>query len=85
YQYKKAGVIVSNIVPDTTIQTALFDNIDRVKHEKVMLAMDNINKKYGRNTLKIAVMGKGREWRLRQERLSPSYTTKWEQIINIYV
>ena len=30
-------------------------------------------------------MGKGREWRLRQERLSPSYTTKWEQIINIYV
>lgn len=29
YQYKKAGVIVWNIVPDSAIQTNLFDTIDR--------------------------------------------------------
>ena len=85
YQYKKAGVIVSNIVPDNAVQTALFDEIDREKHNKVMLTMDNINKKYGRNTLKVAAMGKNREWKLKQEKLSRAYTTKWQDIINVKV
>jgi len=45
--------------------------------------MDEINGKYGRNTVKFAVQGSGVRWKLRQEKLSPSYTTRWEDIIKV--
>ena len=45
YQYKKAGVIVWNIVPDSAIQTNLFDTIDRDKQSRLAAAIDAINRK----------------------------------------
>jgi len=41
-----------------------------------MFVMDNINERYGRNTLKFASMGDGKAWQIKQERLSPCYTTR---------
>ena len=36
YQYKKAGVILGGIIPDTHVQSNLFDSIDRKKSLKIM-------------------------------------------------
>lgn len=55
YQYKKAGVIVWNIVPDSAIQTNLFNTIDRDKQSSLAAAIDAINHKNGHNTIKVAV------------------------------
>jgi len=85
YHYKKAGVIVSGIVPESGIQTSLFDNTDRTKHAQALAAMDAINEKHGRDTVKLAILGKRRQWKLRQEKLSPFYTTNWSDIITIQV
>jgi DNA polymerase V len=85
YSYKKAGVIVSGISTNQHIQTSLFDTIDREKHNRLMAAMDKINNKYGRGTVKIAAQGAGRKWKLRQEKVSPKYTTSWSDIITIKV
>ena len=87
YRYKKAGVLALDIVPENQVQGALFDRVDRAKHAAVMKTLDVINSKYGRDTLKIAAQGTGKDkkWRLRQEKLSPSYTTKWEDIIAVRV
>ncbi|MGE5604891.1 MAG: Y-family DNA polymerase [Bacteroidota bacterium] len=85
YRYKKAGVLALDIVPEDQVQGALFDRVDRDKHAAVMKTLDAINSKYGRDTLKIAAQGSGKKWRLRQEKLSPSYTTKWDDIITIRV
>ncbi|QKG80358.1 Y-family DNA polymerase [Tenuifilum thalassicum] len=85
YSYKKAGVIVSGISTNQHIQTSLFDTIDREKHNRLMAAMDKINDKYGRGTVKIAAQGAGRKWKLRQEKVSPKYTTSWSDIITIKV
>jgi len=85
FKYKKAGVIVSGIVPDENIQLALFDNYDRTKHSEALKVMDKINEKYGRDTLKIASLGFNRKWKLRQDLLSPSYTTNWLQILTVKV
>jgi len=85
YRYKKAGVVLSGISSTEFIQTALFDEIDRNKHKQVMTAMDNLNARYGRNVVRIAAQGSGRKWKLRQERLSPCYTTRWDDLININV
>ena len=57
YQYKKAGVIVWNIVPDSAIQTNLFDTIDHDKQSRLVAAIESINRKDGHNTIKVAVQG----------------------------
>ncbi len=85
YRYKKAGVVLFDIVPETSIQGSLFDNVNRPKHDQIMKTLDQINSKYGRDTLKLAVQGSGKKWGLRQEKLSPCYTTRWEDILTIKV
>lgn len=85
YRYKKAGVLVFDIVPENQVQGSLFDNVDRGKHAEIMKTLDQINSKYGRDTLKIAVLGSGQKWKLRQEKLSPCYTTNWDDIITVRV
>lgn len=83
YRFKKAGVIVSGIVPENQVQTSLFDDVNRDKNKDILKVMDKINDKYGRDKVKIAAQGYGRKWKLRQEKLSPCYTTDWNSLITI--
>lgn len=85
YRYKKAGVLVFGIEPEDQVQGSLFDRVDRSKQAEVMKTLDRINAKYGRDTLKLAVQGSGQRWKLRQEKLSPCYTTRWQDIITVKV
>jgi len=81
YAYKKAGVIVSNFSPNDTEQMTLFDNRDK-RHDVLMKALDLINKQYGQHTIRLGSQGK-KKWTMRQEMLSPCYTTKLKDIIII--
>jgi DNA polymerase V len=85
YRYKKAGVIVFDIVPENQTQGSLFDVVDRPKHAEIMKTLDRINSKFGRDTLNVAVQGSGQRWKLRQEKLSPCYSTRWSDIIEVRV
>ena len=76
YMYKKAGVMLMDICSQDVIQGNIWDNIDRNKHNRLMEILDRTNNRYGRNTLKLAVQGDGEQWKIKQERLSPSYTTR---------
>jgi len=83
--YKKAGVMMMDICSEDAVQGSIFDKIDRTKHKSLMTTMDAINDRYGRNTLKFACMGDGKAWKIKQERLSPCYTTRikdFPKIIN---
>ena len=84
YHYKKAGVIVWNIVPDSAIQTNLFDTTDRDKQSRLAAAIDAINRKNGHNTIKVAVQGtKNKSWHLKCEHISKQYTTNLSEIIKV--
>ena len=74
--FKKAGVMLMNISSEKIVQGNLFDTVDRKKHHSLMVVMDKVNEHYGRNTLKIATMGDGKAWKIKQERLSPCYSTR---------
>lgn len=80
FNYKKAGVIVSGIVPSMPLQQELFDIKDRVSSEKILKVIDKLNDKMGRDVVRSASQGFVRKWKLRQERLSPCYTTRWTEI-----
>jgi len=85
YQYKKAGVIVSGLVSANTIQYNLFHPTDEDRHSRLMTAMDKVNDREGRDVLRVAEQGFDRRWTLRQERLSPCYTTRWADFMTISV
>jgi DNA polymerase V len=81
--YKKAGVILSGIVPDNSIQASLFKAPSSEKHRMLMSMMDNINFAMRNDTLKFAAAGVERDWKMRQELRSPRYTTRWEELCEI--
>jgi DNA polymerase V len=82
YQYKKAGVIVSGITPASQPQINCFEN-ENPKHTKLMEVMDKLNRGYGQDKIKIACQALDRTWKMKQESLSPRYTTRLDEVINI--
>ena len=83
YWYKKAGVIIMDISSDRAIQQNIFDSVDREKHKKLMEVVDRLNSGFTRNNLSLAIQGGRRKWRLKQELLSPCYTTRLSDVIKI--
>ena len=82
YQYKKAGVIVTKISPETPHQLNFFLNEDP-RHRALMSAIDKFNVNNGREMIKFGGMALDRKWKMKQERLSPMYTTRWGDVITI--
>ena len=81
--YKKAGVILSGIVPDSSIQASLFDPPTSAKGRLLMSMIDNINFSMRNDVLKFASGGTKRDWKMRQELRSPRYTTRWDELFLI--
>ena len=81
FWYKKAGIIVWNICKDEAIQGNLFDTIDREKQMALAKAIDEINRKNGHNTIRVAVQGFDKQWHLKNEYVSKQYTTNLDDII----
>jgi DNA polymerase V len=80
--YKKAGVILTGIVPTHNHQLQMFSHED-TRHKPLMRTIDYINKKYQAPKLKLANQDLTRTWKMRQEHLSPQYTTNLKDIITI--
>ncbi|PSR53258.1 SOS mutagenesis and repair protein UmuC [Adhaeribacter arboris] len=85
YQYKKSGVILTEILPENQIQFDLLDTVDRVKHHKLMEVVDSLSGRFSRDIVKVATQGYNKSWHLRCERKSPCYTTSLNDIIIAYV
>ncbi|HON51621.1 MAG TPA: Y-family DNA polymerase [Bacteroidales bacterium] len=83
YAYKKAGVIVMDVLPEHTKQYNLFEE-SNPKHPAIMQAMDTINNTYGQHTLKLGIQNQKKMWKMKQEKLSPKYTTNIHDIITIH-
>jgi DNA polymerase V len=81
--YKKAGVTLSGIVPDSSIQASLFTAAASEKNRMLMSMMDNINFSMRNDIIKFAASGTNRDWKMRQELRSPRYTTRWEELFEI--
>jgi len=81
--YKKAGVIVHDIGKIDQIQLNMFDRVDRSKRGNLMTSYDAINSRMGRDTVRLAVQGFDRKWKMKQERLSPCYTTRMTELLEV--
>ena len=80
YRYKKAGVMLSEIARGP-VQAGLFDPRDGARDDRLMNAMDRINRKMGSGTLRPAVSSfRPRRWTMSQDHRSPRFTTRWDEL-----
>lgn len=83
-QFKKAGVIVTGLVPEENKQFHLFEE-ENPKHLALMQTMDKLNSKFGTRKLKLANQDLNLTWNMKQQYLSPKYTTNFKEILEIHV
>lgn len=81
--YKKAGVIIMDFKPENEIQLSLFENSNPM-HRPLMKAIDTINSSFGQQKIKLGSQDLKRVWKMKQQKLSPRYTTKLSDIIVIH-
>lgn len=84
YAYKKAGVIVMDFHPEDVEQLNLFE-AKNPKHAPLMQVMDRINAYAGKDIIKLASQDIKRTWKMKQERLSPRYTTNMQELFEIKI
>jgi DNA polymerase V len=81
YAYQKAGVALLDLRPRSHAQMDLFSTLPN--RHALMQVMDRINASFGRGTLRTAAEGIRPAWRMKRERMSPAYTTRWDQLAEV--
>jgi DNA polymerase V len=94
FNYAKAGVVLSDL-RSSAVQQGELDLFSEPQQRqgrdraRLMEAMDNLNRKYGRDSLRIGsqtIASSGastRSWATKQERRTPRYTTRWEEMAGV--
>jgi DNA polymerase V len=80
-RYYRCGVGLVDLHKEDLFQYDLFNQ--STDSPKLMACMDNINARFGRSTVQIAVKGFEQKFAMRRQFLSPQYTTKWSDILKI--
>ena len=79
FAYRKAGVMLLDLSPAGDAVGSLFDD-GPLENRRLMQAVDRINGRFGRGSIGLGLTARTAEWRMRQERLSPRYTTRWRDL-----
>ncbi len=80
--YKKAGTVLMGLDSSENYQLNLFEN-ENPKHKYLMKTIDYIQKKEGQSKIKLASQDLRKRWKMKQEKLSPNYTCKVNDIIKV--
>ena len=83
FRYRKCGVVLLDISPaEDRQENLIFDHRPELG-DALMGAMDQLNRKYGRDSVRLAAQGTTRPWGMKREKCSPCYTTRWSDVKSI--
>jgi DNA polymerase V len=83
FVYHKAGVFLTDIVPESERQQDLALGADGERRLRLMEAVDLINRKHGRHTVRPLATGHERTWEMKRGRLSGRYTTRLDEVLKV--
>jgi DNA polymerase V len=83
FAYHKAGIFLSDIVADAERQQSILAGIDDDRRVSVMRAVDGINRKHGRHTVRPLALSAERGWEMRRQHISPRYTTRLDEVLRV--
>jgi DNA polymerase V len=84
FHYRKAGVILSGLVSAEELPERIFDEKKWERFRSMMKAADEVNKKFGRDTLRLGLPSSENIWRGKSEWRSNRYTTRFNEILTVY-
>ena len=83
YKYKKVGIVVMDLVPDSTLQSALFSHNNGGRVRQLMQTIDEINRMKGKETVRMGIQVGEKKYKLRANHLSRQYTTNIDELPEI--
>jgi DNA polymerase V len=83
--YQKAGVLLPDLLPVGVGQLSLFGGVDAERSDQLMSALDKINRRHGKSSVRFGSELVSDHWRMRQQFKSQSYTTRWDELLTIAI
>jgi DNA polymerase V len=84
FEFKKAGVMLADIIHEDDVPlTFMADNYLDDKRKVLMEVVDSVNKYMGQDTMFYASAGIQKDWEMKRAKLSPRYTTRWNEILKV--
>jgi len=87
-EYHRAGVLLYDLLPKESLQTDLLGYVDPGAHDKSnrrMHALDAMNLKYGKETLRFASELLAQSWQPKYHLRSPRYATRWNELQKVRI
>jgi DNA polymerase V len=85
YRYVKAGVMLMDLRARPIVQGSLFDvsaEFDE-RRARLMAVLDRATAKWGRGVLAPGSAGMTTRWAMKRERMTPAYTTRWDELARV--
>jgi DNA polymerase V len=85
FRYKKVGIFLDGLVPEESFQLDLFTENNQAKQQALMKLMDQTNLNFGKKVIRLAAEGTSQPWKMKQAKRSPRFTTRWNELLSIYI
>jgi DNA polymerase V len=72
------------LTPNSEVQLSLF-NTSNPKHQALMGAIDKMNRSYGDNKIKFANQSLGKQFQMKQDKISKRYTTRINEVVEVKI
>ncbi|HJZ80432.1 MAG TPA: DUF4113 domain-containing protein [Pyrinomonadaceae bacterium] len=83
YGYRRAGVTLGTLELADLVAKRLWADEWYERQRRLMAAVDHLNGKYGRDTVRCGLFHTDGAWRTRFAKRSPRYTTRWPEICDV--
>ena len=77
-------MILSGLVSNEKLTRRMFDDEQFERQHKLMKAIDEINQKFGKDTVRLASVKTSGNWSMKRARKSPGYTTNWNELLTVH-
>jgi DNA polymerase V len=83
FKFKKCGIILQEIHPNDECQLDLFSAGQTERIKPAIGLMDQINDRFGTDTLKFAACGVSKHWQMKADYKSRRFTTHWADLLEV--
>jgi DNA polymerase V len=84
YKYKKAGVILNQLVPADQLSKRFFGDAAFERSRQLLKAVDEINRKHGRDTVRFGAAQPNGRWQTKFIKRSQCYTTRLKGVLCVH-
>ncbi|MBK9705548.1 MAG: DUF4113 domain-containing protein [Acidobacteria bacterium] len=81
YEYRKVGIILSHLEAEVRAPLRLWLDDQYLKAKRLMQTMDELNARWGRDTLRLGLHPSTNRWQTKVGFSAPGYTTRWADVL----